>query len=246
MTPLLLIILLLLSSSPAYAEWVKVGEYDSYTAYIDPDTIRHKGNRVKVWRLFDHTTIQTVAGKSYLSSKAQMEYDCAKEQSRILVVYGYSGQMGSSTLVGYDTDPTKWRPVMAGSVDQAMWKVSCGKLINGPAHAEWVRIGENDRSVGWADTEIRRSGDMVEMWVLFDYKSIQSSQRSGKRYFSEKAQYEIDCRSERERVLFFTWHAEKMGNGVVVYTGRKPTDWEPANSPGSYANSLLRFACGKR
>ena len=68
MTPLLLIILLLLSSSPAYAEWVKVGEDDSYTAYIDPDTIRHKGNRVKVWRLFDHTTIQTVAGKSYLSS----------------------------------------------------------------------------------------------------------------------------------------------------------------------------------
>lgn len=51
MTPLLLIILLLLSSSPAYAEWVKVGEDDSYTAYIDRDTIRHKGNRVKVWRL---------------------------------------------------------------------------------------------------------------------------------------------------------------------------------------------------
>ena len=206
MTRLLLIILLLLNSIPAYAEWVKVGEDDSYsyTAYIDPDTIRHKGNLVTMWRLFDHTTIQIVAGKSFLSSKAQTEYDCAKEQSRILVVYGYSGQMGSSTLVGYDTDPTKWRPVMAGSVDQAMWKVACGKQRKGPAHAEWVRIGENDRSVGWADTEIRRSGDMVEMWVLFDYKSIQSSPRSGKRYFSEKAQREIDCRWSlfRERVRF--------------------------------------------
>lgn len=122
MTRLFLITLMLLSSSPAYAEWVKVGEDDSYsyTAYIDLDTIRHKGNLVKVWRLFDHTTIQTVAGKSYLSSKAQTEYDCAKKQSRILVVYGYSGQMGSSTLVGYDTDPTKWRPVMPGK--------PCGKL----------------------------------------------------------------------------------------------------------------------
>ena len=77
-------------------------------------------------------------------------------------------------------------------------------LSSGPAYAEWVRIGENDRSVGWADTAIRRSGDMVEMWVLFDYKSIQSSPRSGKRYFSEKAQREIDCRSERERAFFFT------------------------------------------
>ena len=75
----------------------------------------------------NHTTIQTVAGKSYLSSKAQTEYDCAEAQSRILVVYVYSGQMGRGTQVGYDTDPTKWRPVMPGSVDQAMWKVACGK-----------------------------------------------------------------------------------------------------------------------
>lgn len=129
MTRLLLIILLFLSSSPAYAEWVKVGAADSYnyTAYIDPDTIRRKGNLVKVWKLRNHTTIQTIAGKSYLSSKAQTEYNCTEEQSRILVVYVYSGQMGNGAQVGYDTDPTKWRPVMQGSVDQAMWKVACGK-----------------------------------------------------------------------------------------------------------------------
>lgn len=42
-------------------------------------------------------------------------------------------------------------------------------LSSSPAYAEWLRIGENDRSVGWADTAIHRSGDMVEMWVLFDY-----------------------------------------------------------------------------
>jgi hypothetical protein len=119
-------------------------------------------------------------------------------------------------------------------------------LSSGPAYAEWVHIGENDRSVGWADAAIRRSGDMVEIWVLFDYKSIQSSPRSGRRYFSEKAQREIDCRSERERVLFFTWHADKMGNGVVVYTGEKATDWESTTSPGSYANAFWRFACGEK
>ena len=72
--------------------------------------------------------------------------------------------------------------------------------------AEWVRIEENDRSIAYADTGIRSSGDVVEVWVLFDYKTIQSSPRSGRQYFSEKAQREIDCRSERERVLFFTWH----------------------------------------
>lgn len=119
-------------------------------------------------------------------------------------------------------------------------------LLSDNVAAEWVRIDENDRSIAYADTGIRSSGDVVEVWVLFDYKTIQSSPRSGRQYFSEKAQREIDCRSERERVLFFTWHAEKMGNGVVVYTGRKATAWEPTSSPGSYANAFWKFACGKK
>lgn len=119
-------------------------------------------------------------------------------------------------------------------------------MLSGNAVAEWVRIGENNRSVAYVETAIRRSGDIAVMWVLFDYKSIQESPRSGKRYLSEKAQREIDCRSERERVLFFTWHAEQMGNGAVVYTGRKATDWEPTSSPGSYANGFWKFACRKK
>jgi hypothetical protein len=119
-------------------------------------------------------------------------------------------------------------------------------VLSGNAAAEWVRFGENDRSVGYADTEIRRSGDRVVVSVLFDYKSIQESPRTGRRYLSEKGQREIDCRSDRERVLFFTWHAEQMGNGVVVYTGNKPTNWEPTTSPGSISAILWKFACGKR
>jgi len=119
-------------------------------------------------------------------------------------------------------------------------------MLSGNAVAEWVRIGENNRSVAYVETAIRRSGDIAVMWVLFDYKSIQESPRSGKRYLSEKAQREIDCRSERERVLFFTWHAEQMGNGAVVYNGRKATDWEPTSSPGSYANGFWKFACRKK
>jgi len=119
-------------------------------------------------------------------------------------------------------------------------------MLSGNAVAEWVRIGENNRSVAYVETAIRRSGNMAVMWVLFDYKSIQESPRSGKRYLSEKAQREIDCISEQERVLFFTWHAEQMGNGAVVYTGRKTTDWEPTSSPESYANAFWNFACRKR
>lgn len=119
-------------------------------------------------------------------------------------------------------------------------------LFSASATSEWVRIGENNRSVAYIDTEIRRSGDTATYWVMFDYKAVQESARSGRRYLSEKAQRETECRSERERVLFFTWHTEQMGNGIVVYTGNKPTNWEPTSAPDSFANGFWQFICGKR
>ena len=52
MTRLLLIALLVLSSGPAYAEWVAIGSTDDgMTAYADPDTIRRKEEMVKMWVL---------------------------------------------------------------------------------------------------------------------------------------------------------------------------------------------------
>ena len=57
-----LITLLLLSTSPVYAEWVALG--DKYqtpglqTLYIDPDTIRRKGNLVSLELLVDWNWMQ--------------------------------------------------------------------------------------------------------------------------------------------------------------------------------------------
>jgi hypothetical protein len=52
-----LTILLLLSSGPVYAEWVSIGDTDSgMMVYVDPDTIRRKGDLVKMWLLLDYKT----------------------------------------------------------------------------------------------------------------------------------------------------------------------------------------------
>ena len=113
------------------------------------------------------------------------------------------------------------------------------------AQAEWVRIGENSRSVAYIDTAIHRSRDTTTYWVIFDYKKTQESALSGRRYLSEKSQREIECESERDRVIFYTWHTGQMGNGEVVYTGHKPTNWEPTSSPGSFANGFFNYVCTK-
>ena len=128
MTRLLLITLLLLSSAPAYAEWVEVAEGGKFTTYADPETIRGKGSFVKMWVLYNSKTIQTnQAGKSFLSLKAQNEYDCAEEQYRQLAEYLYSGSMGDGEMVYSNTDLAKWSPVMPSSLSQANLKFACKK-----------------------------------------------------------------------------------------------------------------------
>ena len=129
MKRLLLITLLLLSSGPAYAEWVKVSDSDEagMTVYADPDTIRRNRNLVKMWQFYDYKTVQTVAGIGFLTVKEQWEFDCAEGRRRVLALTEFSGNMGSGTVVYTNSEVGKWQPVEPSSIGQLLWKFACGK-----------------------------------------------------------------------------------------------------------------------
>ena len=129
MRPLIVIMLLVLSCGPAYAEWIKVSanKIAGVTAYADPDTIRRKGDLVKMWSLFDLRTTQTGGGNSYSSIKAQQAYDCAQDRSRALAFTKFAGNMGHGAEVSSLVEEHKWKPVAPMSVGQELWKVACGK-----------------------------------------------------------------------------------------------------------------------
>jgi len=122
----LLITLLLLSSGPAYAEWVAIYSNDTYTLYFDPDTIRRKGDRVKMWELVDYKTAQIIVDVAVLSYSEQIEYDCAEESRRSLTGVAFSGNMGRGKVL-IPTSEEKWRPVAPRTVAKAQWKAVCAK-----------------------------------------------------------------------------------------------------------------------
>lgn len=129
MTRLFLITFLLLSSGPAYAEWVKVSESDEAgkTVYADTATIRRNSNLVKMWQFYDYKTVQTVGGNRFLTAKEQWEFDCAEERGRVVARKEFSGNMGSGTMVSTNSQVGKWTPNMPGSTNQTVWEIACGK-----------------------------------------------------------------------------------------------------------------------
>ena len=123
-----LITLLVLSNGPAYAEWVALGDDNAgMTLYVNPDTIRRKGEMVKMWVQYDYKTIQTVAGFPYLSQRTQQQFDCAEERYRFRSSAEFSGNMGGGESVHSKLSEGKWEPVPPDSVAEALWKYACGK-----------------------------------------------------------------------------------------------------------------------
>ena len=124
----ILTLLLAAMSTGALAEWVAIGNTDDSTAYADAATIRRSGSTAKMWNLSDYKTAQKLGpGKSYMSAKLQLEYDCREERARNLFLSYHSGNMGDGTLIDVVIETSRWLPLPPGSEGEALWKIACGK-----------------------------------------------------------------------------------------------------------------------
>jgi hypothetical protein len=125
----LLTTLLVLNREPVYAEWMLVSGDDAagLAVYVDPGSIRQKGNMAKMWQLYDYKTVQRVAGDSLLSMKRFNEYDCSEARTRMRGYTWFSGNMGSGSVVFSTTEVQQWEPVGSRTINHTLWKVACSK-----------------------------------------------------------------------------------------------------------------------
>ena len=126
----LTLILLLLVSTNVYAEWTRVtGSVDGVkTVYIDYGTIKRTKNKVTIWRLLDHKTVQQFDKKIYLSSATHEEYDCEEETSRLLDMYVYSGNMSSGEVViSLKNIQSEATSIIPENIQVTFFKIVCDK-----------------------------------------------------------------------------------------------------------------------
>lgn len=128
MRRLILGFLLTILSGSAVAEWVAVASGDNMTVYADSTTIRRSGDIVRIWRLNDFKTARTLADKPYLSMKTLDEYDCKVKRSRTLAgSAAYNRNMAQGEVLHTATSNSNWASVAAGTVQEIVMKVACGK-----------------------------------------------------------------------------------------------------------------------
>jgi hypothetical protein len=127
MIRLFLIALLVLNSGPASAEWVSIGSSaGEETVYVDPETVRRRGELVEVWVLFDHKLAKQLSGTKsyYLSSRDLQEYNCKKERYRFLDTTWFSDNMGKGASIK-ESGESAWRPIPPNSVGRALMELVC-------------------------------------------------------------------------------------------------------------------------
>lgn len=113
--------------------------------------------------------------------------------------------------------------------------------------AGWTEV-DTSNSIGltaYADpATINRSGSKVEMWVLYDYKTVQTNAR--KPYMSIRGQWRYDCKEKKEQPIYEILLSENMGRGEVI--GKAIYDesvkWMSV-TPESVGMAFWKLACGK-
>ena len=87
----LILIALLIFSSPSYAEWTKVLEDEGDAFYVDFDRIRKHDGYVYFWVLTDYLK---PTDQGHLSNEMYYQGDCKLFRSKILQFVFYTGNMG--------------------------------------------------------------------------------------------------------------------------------------------------------
>lgn len=119
-------------------------------------------------------------------------------------------------------------------------------FISNSTVAEWDYVGETETKEATVYVDyatIRKKGNMVKMWFMFDYKHEQGPQ--GFKFLSTRKQGEFDCDEELFRNLFGSVHSGNMGDGQILHIENNPSlGWQPV-APESVVKVLWVLACGE-
>lgn len=118
-------------------------------------------------------------------------------------------------------------------------------LSVGPAYAEWVAVttSKEGDSIYIQPNTIRRHGEVVEVFVLWDYRVARQIPNTRTHFLSRQHLQKFNCAKERYRLLAVTWFSGNMTEGARLNDDEtEVNDWR-AIPPDSVDRHLMEFVC---
>ena len=117
-----LLAFVMLIAPPAWADWEFVSKGESGNEFfIDYQTIRKDGNRIKVWQLTNFATPLRPKGLEIYSFLSRYEIDCKQEQTRVLTIRAYPRPNANGTLVLAEDVVGNWYDIAPKTVE---WEIN--------------------------------------------------------------------------------------------------------------------------
>ena len=106
----------------------------------------------------------------------------------------------------------------------------------------WTTVTTNSNGTFYInDLNLKRSGDIRNVWTLLDYKTSQRA-ISGKEFLSTRTNMEVDCQKVMVKILAFTMHSGSMLSGEVIDNQVVARNWQVIPPDTSLVN-IREFAC---
>jgi len=109
--------------------------------------------------------------------------------------------------------------------------------------ADWTNVSTDENSFSiYADpASIKKVGNRIKMWVLFDYRK--ATYDGGNKVMSIMRHEEYNCKDSQSRLLYISKHSGRFAEGKVVYLNDIPFNKWVSIVPGSRFEVLFRYAC---
>jgi len=117
-------------------------------------------------------------------------------------------------------------------------------IVSSSVTAEWIAVDKNATLTIYANpATIFKNGNIVRMWGVRDF-NIAQADVEGDLYASIMIQKNFDCNEARYQISSYSYHAENMGQGAVIYNSLTPGGWRKIVSNG-VVDAQRKIACGK-
>jgi len=109
-------------------EFRAVASDGSWAAYSTNHQMKRAGHLVTVWLRQEYAEPQVGSGGKYSSVVEKVQYDCAKERARTLLIVYYADNniQGNEQSEEADAKTVVWDPIVPGTRDEFNFLAACG------------------------------------------------------------------------------------------------------------------------